>query len=76
MECVEVNVFRQNLRRICDERGAMVRISRAANVSPGYLYRVLRGERMPTIDIASRVARASGSSLVQMLSAVDPESGG
>lgn len=76
MECVEVNVFRQNLRRICDERGAMVRITRAADLSPGYLYRVIRGDCVPTIETASRVARASGLSLVQMLSAVEVESVG
>lgn len=73
MESDEVKIFRVNLRRLCSVRGTARRICRGSGVSTGYLYKVMNGDSVPSIDIAARVSRAAGVRIQEMFSEMEAE---
>lgn len=64
----EANLFRENLEFACESRGSTSDIIRKSDVARSHFYKILRGETVPTLDVAARIAAAVGVPLEQMIS--------
>lgn len=62
------DAFRENLTVACEEYGSAQRIIRSSGVGRGFFYKILRGESVPSLDVAARIAAAVGVPLEQMIS--------
>jgi transcriptional regulator with XRE-family HTH domain len=67
MAAAEVDRFRQNLKVVCGEHGSIQEIAEAAEIHRVYLSRILKGDQVPSLEIAARIAEAAGLSLQDML---------
>jgi DNA-binding XRE family transcriptional regulator len=56
-----------NLQRIIKERGLkQAFIAEKADVSPGALSKIVRGESLPTLPVAIRIARVLGETVEEL----------
>lgn len=68
MDCTEVKIFREKLKKACEVRGSVTRLAAAAGTNRVYIHALIRGKGEPSISIASRISRALGTSLAEMIS--------
>lgn len=57
-----------DLRHFLDREGhSMSELARRVGVSPSTIYRIIRGERRPSIDLATRIAAKTGIPVKSLL---------
>jgi transcriptional regulator with XRE-family HTH domain len=59
--------FRQNLRAACRKRGDLSALARNGNFTRMYIWNVLHGHCIPSIDNAAKLAVAAGLTLPDLL---------
>lgn len=60
-----MQTFRDAVQARLDETGmTMTALAKEARIGRAYLYRVLAGSQVPTIEVADRVAKALGLSIL------------
>jgi transcriptional regulator with XRE-family HTH domain len=68
-----VRLFAARLREVRRSRGmTQVELSRAAQVTPSYIWRLESGGAAPGIDLVARLARALGTTSHDLLPATHP----
>lgn len=60
MAAIDVQHFRDNVKSLCAERGMVAQLAKNAKISRPYLSDIMRGESVPSLDVAINIARALG----------------
>lgn len=63
----ETKNFRVNVAALCANHGEIQRIADASGISRVHLSRIIHGHNVPTMDVASRIAKALEVSLADLI---------